>query len=319
MKHYILGTDEAGYGPNLGPFTLACTQWEIPENAFNDRHDDLELLHELLAGVVTDTPPSRKEKSSGIVIGDSKKIYTSIKSLDVLHNTLFQMLALLGRFPKNWPELLQMLAPQDKNCVLQDYFSEQLFTTDDVDMDSAGGFAERGVTLREIQARVITPRVFNESLKRLGNKSCLLTEYTLELITAQLEDIASGQITIICDKHGGRNHYVDILYHWFPEHPIKIMTEGREASIYRFGPESRQIEFRFLAKADRMIPTGLASMTSKYLRERAMEIFNRFWTEKIPHLKPTAGYPVDAVRFYGKIKEEAAKLGIPQSSLWRER
>ena len=28
---YAIGTDEAGYGPNLGPLVISATVWEIPD------------------------------------------------------------------------------------------------------------------------------------------------------------------------------------------------------------------------------------------------------------------------------------------------
>ena len=27
----LIGTDEAGYGPNLGPLTVAATAWHLPD------------------------------------------------------------------------------------------------------------------------------------------------------------------------------------------------------------------------------------------------------------------------------------------------
>ena len=35
---YLLGTDEAGYGPNLGPLVISASLWEVPEGV---RGDDL--------------------------------------------------------------------------------------------------------------------------------------------------------------------------------------------------------------------------------------------------------------------------------------
>ncbi len=30
---YLLGTDEAGYGPNLGPLVISASVWEVPDGA----------------------------------------------------------------------------------------------------------------------------------------------------------------------------------------------------------------------------------------------------------------------------------------------
>jgi len=44
-------------------------------------------------------------------------------------------------------------------------------------------------------------------------------------------------------------------------------------------------------------------MTAKYLRETAMRAFNAFWAERVPGLRPTAGYPGDARRFREEIAD----------------
>ena len=60
-------------------------------------------------------------------------------------------------------------------------------------------------------------------------------------------------------------------------------------------------------------------MTAKYLRELAMRAFNEFWCARVPGLRPTAGYPVDARRFKLRSRECNAALGIDDHILWRNR
>jgi hypothetical protein len=60
-------------------------------------------------------------------------------------------------------------------------------------------------------------------------------------------------------------------------------------------------------------------MVSKYLREALMHEFNRFWQQKVPGVKPTAGYPGDAQRFFDEIRPTVQRLGISETSLWRSR
>jgi ribonuclease HII len=62
---------------------------------------------------------------------------------------------------------------------------------------------------------------------------------------------------------------------------------------------------------------ALASMISKYVRELLMREFNRYWLTHVPGLKPTAGYPLDAGRYYESIRPAMAKLGIAERAVWR--
>ena len=72
------------------------------------------------------------------------------------------------------------------------------------------------------------------------------------------------------------------------------------------------------ADADHLC-VALASMLSKYVREVLMEQFNQFWQRHVPGLKPTAGYPTDAVRFFADIGAAVTRLGVPVESLWRRK
>jgi hypothetical protein len=60
-------------------------------------------------------------------------------------------------------------------------------------------------------------------------------------------------------------------------------------------------------------------MVSKYLRELLMLEFNRFWQARVPGLKPTAGYPGDAARFFEAILPAAKQLRIAEGTLWRRK
>ncbi|MFM9068571.1 MAG: hypothetical protein ACKOUR_14755, partial [Planctomycetota bacterium] len=62
----------------------------------------------------------------------------------------------------------------------------------------------------------------------------------------------------------------------------------------------------------------LASMVAKYLREVCMKQFNTFWQSHCPGLAPTAGYPVDARRFWSETAALRQQLGIPDHILWRQ-
>jgi hypothetical protein len=76
----------------------------------------------------------------------------------------------------------------------------------------------------------------------------------------------------------------------------------------------------FLEDADaRCFPVSLASMYSKYVRELFMKLFNQYWCELVPGLKPTAGYGRDARRFLRDVEPVRRAKGISQTLLVRAR
>jgi hypothetical protein len=58
-------------------------------------------------------------------------------------------------------------------------------------------------------------------------------------------------------------------------------------------------------------------MTAKYVRELAMQAFNEFWSERVPGLVATAGYPVDAGRWRAAAADAIRAAGVADDSLWR--
>ncbi|MDR0337364.1 MAG: hypothetical protein LBI18_09765 [Planctomycetaceae bacterium] len=276
----IIGTDEAGYGPNLGPLVISATVWESPTENL------LPLLEQL--------------KSYGIQIGDSKKLYHGGGSLTALEYGVLISLRYLGK----------QLTPLN---VSETVLAEQTTTFAKI-------LSENNIRLCDIRNRTIEPEEFNRELDRFDSKGSLLSDATLTLIAEILNaHSVTTPVLVLCDKHGGRNHYLDLLTEYFPDLWIQVIQESRMSSIYRLTYKNQPLEFRFLAKGESQIPVALASMNSKYLRERAMIQFNEFWRNKIPDLKPTAGYPEDAQRFKKDIAAVQKELGINDEILWRKR
>lgn len=319
MVHGI-GTDEAGLGPNLGPLVVSATVWQMPE------HIGVEGLFDRLAEVVA---PSADEAVGGrIAIADSKKLYQPGGSLRHLERGVLATLASLGRSPRSWRTLFDTLDPgcSARRAAIPWYaaYDEPIPTRCDGEEFARLGQRFRdacraaGVRLREVRSRVVEPDDFNARLASCGNKAALLSEVTLGL-AAELAGELSGCVSMVCDKHGGRNRYADLLAQHFPDVFIEIHGESRHVSAYRFGPAERRIDACFYTKAERFLPVALASMASKYLRELAMRAFNRYWTEHVSGLRPSAGYPEDAKRFKKEIVATQQRLGINDSLLWRAR
>jgi ribonuclease HII len=122
------------------------------------------------------------------------------------------------------------------------------------------------------------------------------------------------------DKHGGRNTYAAMIHHALSEGVVFVEREGMACSAYRVHGLERGVRLMFQPRADgEHFCVALASMASKYLREVLMLEFNRFWQEHVPDLKPTAGYPGDAARFFQAIRQTIEKLGLREETLWRRK
>ena len=318
---YLIGTDEAGYGPNLGPLVVSATVWEVPEGT---RPGD---LYRLLDEVIAPTP--RGASDGRVAVADSKRLYQPGKGLRLLERGLLGAMGAIGRRPAAWREAWDALAPTAQDVLAKvpwyaGYQAPVPVDADGRDVEAVAtglrdGLDAAGVRLIDVRSRAVFPAEFNRLCDEHGTKGAALSHVTLALAAELSRPLESRPISVVCDKHGGRNRYADLLAEHFPDQFIEIHGESRARSVYRFGPPQRRIEFRFQAKGESYLQAALASMASKYLRELAMLAFNHFWCSRIPGLKPTAGYPQDAKRFKTAIAGVQAELGIEDEILWRRR
>jgi ribonuclease HIII len=178
--------------------------------------------------------------------------------------------------------------------------------------------ASRGVKFLGARAAVISPFEFNEAIKSSGNKALLLFDNCVKLVGGLWKEYP--RLEILCDKHGGRNRYGALLSKALGRCTVKVLTEGPEVSTYEAVEVLRGLKISFILKAEeKHLPVALASMYSKYIRELFLKLFNRYWQEKLPGLKVTAGYPNDAKRFLNDIDRVKTSLKIEDEILIRKR
>jgi hypothetical protein len=321
---FLIGTDEAGYGPNLGPLVISATVWEAPDGVGGE--DLFGQVGNVIASRLADV-------SAGgpcVAMADSKVLYTPGKGLRHLERGLLAALGLLDHRPRTWRDVWRVLAPEafdgstppapwyagydspaplDCNPEELEPLAEALFV----------GLSAAGVRLVAVRSRAIFEEEFNELVERHGSKGAALSHQTLALAARMIDPLGRGPISVVCDKHGGRDRYGPLLAAHFPEWLIENYGEGRARSVYRFGPAERRVEVCFRTKAESCLPAALASMASKYLRELAMRALNHYWRGQVPGLQPTAGYPQDAKRFRADIAGMQARLHIADRVLWRMR
>lgn len=389
QKVFVVGTDEAGYGPNLGPLVVGASCWQIetdaafgdgflafgdppaPDGAKPDKKKkkknaptgptlfDLDtdraapdatrrLIERLNAGLA----PIADRKGIFPLV-DSKKLYGASKSLAALERSFLLAAALIDADAltgASFRSVLQRVAREPKDGPAppwEDGFDPALPL--DPKTGAASGlletlpqirarFAAEKIALADISARRVQPGEFNALVDRLGLKSDLIANVTL---SAAVETVARTRgaekepvYVVLCDKLGGRDRYAPILAERFPGAELRVLKESREASVYRLVAETGKdrtdasvafrapvkLEFHFTAKGESNAPTALASICAKYFRELSMKAFNDYWRAAVgPGLAPTAGYPVDALRFRADVDAARVKLGVSEGAFWRKK
>jgi hypothetical protein len=168
-----------------------------------------------------------------------------------------------------------------------------------------------GIRFHRPSLRFIPARTFNREITDRGGKGgavrSILSPFLEEAFGGGNKPGSDEERRITVDRQGGRRYYGEWLSEVLPGAPLRALEEGPKRSAYSAG--NRFVEFLVGADGIRL-ETALASMFAKYLRESAMVLFNRWWAERVPGIRATAGYPQDARRF---IKEIEAAGAMPEN------
>ena len=323
----LIGTDEAGYGPNLGPLTVAATAWNLPDGV-----EPLDLWNELKS-VLTCTPERSDQR---LFVADSKKVFSPGEGLESLEVAVLSFLNLIKVNTASIDQLCRGISMVSQAVPFSDAYQAEPWNTmpsQTLPVDSSDDHISewvtalntelqaRGIRLLGIRARIMFPEEFNQLVTLADSKGVVLSNATMQLVRdladqcAADADLRDKETLVVCDKHGGRNRYDELISEHFDDQFVFRLEESREQSRYRMG----SINFCFRSKAEEFLPVALASMVAKYTREVLMHQFNHFWATQIPGLKPTQGYPLDAKRFREDIAASVESLRIPMDQLWRSR
>jgi hypothetical protein len=315
-----VGIDEAGYGPNLGPLVMTAVCAVGPGDSPPDVWNDLSRTVDRAGG-----------RADRLWIDDSKRVLACAGGFERLEASVLAALAAVepgaaGSWPRDLSQGLHALGAGTLGDVELARWLEgappRIPRGGNGAAPAHSALAGASWRLVAIRSVVLGPERFNARLAELGNKAEVHFDLFRQLLDPLWRTGAErcARARVVADKHGGRHYYLPRLQRAWPEVWIERGLEGPELSRYVFHASHRRLELRLMPRGDSCDGlVALASLASKYLRERWMEVFNAFWRKRLPGLAPTAGYPTDAKRFRDAIEPHCRALGLDESVWWRRR
>jgi hypothetical protein len=316
----LVGIDEAGFGPILGPLVVSSCTFSLGEDCVGQ--DLWQVLHKSVA-------KTRRHLRGRLLVTDSKKAHSKSMGLKHLERTVLSALGCLGHDIQSLAQLLTVLCP---GCLdrLRAYpwyqhLQEEALTSDDPDKAIARSvlqqdMAQAGVKLLNLESRCLDVAHYNALVATVRNKSNVLFTQTCALIQNVFDAFPEGDLHVVVDRQGGRVHYRDSLLRMFPGMGLRIVSEGQDTSSYVLSNAIRSVHMSFRIKAEaHSLPVALASMVSKYVRELLMGQINRYFQGLCPELKATAGYWQDGKRFIKDIRSRIPETCSKDEQLIRSR
>jgi hypothetical protein len=307
-----VGIDEAGYGPNLGPLVMTAVIAEGP-----DEHPP-DIWADLAASVCRAGEPGDR-----LWVDDSKRVYLGRDGRCRLDAACLAVVDASGRGrPSTFGGLLDAVGAGTLDEVELSHWVDSDPPLFEVSPAATGNpFTGAPWRIVDVRSILVGPARFNAGLTTSGSKAVVhfrAFAQLLEHIWNRVDDLTPASVA--SDKHGGRHYYAAALADALPDVWVEPGAEGPELSCYTIRHGSRRLDLSLRPRADAGDGlVALASLVSKSLRERWMDAFNAHWSARLPGLKPTAGYPLDAARFRRAIEGHCEQRGLDPSLWWRSK
>lgn len=309
----VIGVDEAGYGPLLGPLVVAGAAFRTSDEP------GPEAAGSRLARAIG---------AAGVRVGDSKRLFGRTRALGALEEPVLAFLAAAGAPAARFDDVLAA-AGVDPGVRAAPWYSAdptrfplaaEPGAVSDAARRIADALAAEGTQFVAFAADVVPETRLNAELST-GNKADALFAAAAGVFDRLLALRAAGEpVAAVFDRQGGRRRYGPLLQRRWPDALTWTVAESAARSEYRLRLPDAGAVLRFEVEADGGFPqVGLASMLAKYVREAFMELFNGHFARICPGVVPTAGYVEDGRRWLAATRASRESAGVPDSALVRLR
>lgn len=274
---WVVGVDENGLGPRLGPLVATAVCLELPKR----------------------NAKAVGAAAEGAGIADSKLVSGFGKMAWAEGVALATVARQEGRVPRDADELfaalsldglLAMRSPCPKGSAPQCW-------SEPVPLPAYGGsrddgeraldaLAKAGARVVRARSAIACVRVYDEGVARRGSKVALDLEL-FERLILDARAATDADLDAMCGMVGGIRQYLRYFSRFDPI-TTGLIEESRLRARYRVPGVGR---VTFEVDADASHPAvALASMIGKYVRELGMDRITRFYRRAMPELEPVSGY-----------------------------
>ncbi|MBC7173389.1 MAG: hypothetical protein H5U40_13200, partial [Polyangiaceae bacterium] len=297
---YVVGADENGLGPQLGPMVATAVTLEVESYA---------------AGRL-------RRRGEALGIADSKR--TSAFGRMAVAEGLALALAEreIGRVPEDLDDFLSALGldgPLSLRAPCPDAANARQCHSEPMPIPAYGGDVADGrdrlrrlegrsvLRVRRVRSALACVGVINDSIAR-GRSKWVLDLALFERLLLDAAAATGGRVEAHCGMVGGIRSYPDYSTAFSPEDwsPIEGAEGGRAYELARIGA----VRFELSADANHLA-VAIASMVGKYVRELTMERIVRFYRAVDPALPEASGYHDPVTRkFVTGASKQLAVLGV---------
>ncbi|MGB9608507.1 MAG: hypothetical protein ACPL7E_08225 [bacterium] len=283
----VVGIDENGLGPLLGPLVVTATLLSVAD------------LEPLLRGSLR----------------ESKEIFRSGKKMEEGERYVLSFFHLLkGYIPSQPKEILkELLLPLDDTCISPlphcqpDFKIPHWCNISEINENEAKTFLQEvGAELLEVKSIALCPAQLNKRLQSY-NKNHI--DYLLfEELMIYFKRKFKEDILFLCGGIGTTKSYENYFRHLASLTYKK--TEWNEEELSYSFPSFGEV--RFIKDGERYFPIALSSDFGKYIRELFVEQMNSFFRDILPSLPYCSGYRDEKTKLFVEATEDLReRLGIP--------